>query len=94
MGGNNAGTTFSGVLSGPGGLAKTGSGNLILCGSNTYAGPTTVAAGSLTLDFSQLGSPPANIVNNTANNSSLVLAGGTLTVYSNATRPIARRSTA
>ena len=54
-GGNGAATTYSGALSGPGGLTKTGSGILDLCGSNTYTGGTTVAAGTLKLDFSQAG---------------------------------------
>ena len=52
-GGNRTGTTYSGALSGAGGLTKAGSGNLVLCGSNTFTGGTTVAAGTLKLDFSQ-----------------------------------------
>jgi autotransporter-associated beta strand protein len=52
-----------------GGLLKTGGGNLILSGSNTYGGPTIIAAGTLTA------------LSNTAlpNGSSLTIAaGGTL----------------
>ena len=48
-GGNNQSTTFSGVLSGSGGLTKVGSGLLQLAASNTYGGGTTISAGTLQL---------------------------------------------
>ncbi|HTN09641.1 MAG TPA: autotransporter domain-containing protein [Acetobacteraceae bacterium] len=43
------GTTLglSGVISGPGGLVKSGLGTLVLTGVNSYGGGTTVAAGAL-----------------------------------------------
>jgi fibronectin-binding autotransporter adhesin len=44
--------TLSGVLSGEGGLSKTGEGVLILSGANTYAGTTVVSNGSLVLNGS------------------------------------------
>jgi fibronectin-binding autotransporter adhesin len=53
-GGNNSSTTFSGALSGTGGLVKTGSGTLTLSGTNSYTGGTTVSAGSLIGDSASL----------------------------------------
>ena len=49
VGSNNASTTFSGVLSGSGGLTKTGTGALSLLSSNSYTGTTLVAGGTLLL---------------------------------------------
>ena len=49
-GGNNATTTYSGVLSGSGSLTKTGTGTLTLSGYNTYTGGTTVSGGTLALN--------------------------------------------
>jgi T5SS/PEP-CTERM-associated repeat protein/autotransporter-associated beta strand protein len=43
------GTTFSGVISGAGGLAMSGPGAQALAGANTYTGTTTVSAGTLSL---------------------------------------------
>jgi autotransporter-associated beta strand protein len=47
VGGNNATTTYSGVLSGSGSLTKAGIGAMTLTGSNTFTGGITVGAGSL-----------------------------------------------
>ena len=46
-GGNNASTTFSGVISGTGSVAKTGNGAFTLSGANTYTGGTNLSAGTL-----------------------------------------------
>jgi fibronectin-binding autotransporter adhesin len=85
VGGNGASTTFSGAISGSGSLTKTGGGNLVLSGSDTYTGLTTLAAGQLLLDFTQPGAPSANIVNNASNASALALAGGTLAIQGSPT---------
>ncbi len=42
-------TLISGLVSGPGGLTKTGTGTVVFAASNTYTGLTTVAAGTLRL---------------------------------------------
>ena len=44
---NGTGATFAGVISGTGGLVKTGTGTQTLTGSNTYTGTTTISAGTL-----------------------------------------------
>ena len=41
--------TWSGAISGAGGLTKSGSGSLTLSGANTFSGGLTLAAGTLTL---------------------------------------------
>ncbi len=44
---NTALTTFSGIVSGTGGITKAGSGTLVLSGANAYSGATTINAGVL-----------------------------------------------
>src|SRR6185369_14127849 len=48
-GGNNKTTTFGGIISGAGGLTKTGAGTMNLTATNSYTGTTTVEAGKLSL---------------------------------------------
>ena len=50
VGKNNASTTFSAALNGPGSLTKIGTGALALTGSSTYTGPTTIDQGTLVVD--------------------------------------------
>ena len=47
--GNGAAQTYSGVISGGGGLIEAGPGRLVLTASETYLGPTTISAGTLQL---------------------------------------------
>ena len=44
--------TLASALAGIGGVTKTGAGALVLAGTDTYSGPTTVAAGTLTVNGS------------------------------------------
>jgi autotransporter-associated beta strand protein len=46
---SNQTTTIGAALAGTGGLTKAGNGTLTLSGANTYTGPTTVSAGTVSL---------------------------------------------
>jgi fibronectin-binding autotransporter adhesin len=52
-GNDNTSTTFSGTISGSGGLSKIGAGVLTLSGVNIYSGGTTLAGGTLSLANNQ-----------------------------------------
>ncbi len=62
-------STVAQGMTGPGALAKTGSGNLILTGENSYAGGTTIAAGTLQLGN---GGAAGSIIGDVADNGTLI----------------------
>lgn len=68
-GGYQAADTWKNAISGKGGLTKAGSGQLTLIGDNTYAGGTTVKAGTLVAQN-----------DHAFGNGSLTLDGGTVTL--------------
>lgn len=49
--GDNRQLTLSGNVSGTGGISKSSSGILLLSGTNSYSGSTTINGGTLTLDY-------------------------------------------
>jgi fibronectin-binding autotransporter adhesin len=70
-GGDGTSTEFSGVVSGTGGLVKTGAGVFTLSGTNIFTGPTTVTAGTLVIDGSVTSNVTVN-VNGTLNGSGTI----------------------
>jgi len=72
VGGNNA-STYAGVLSGDGSLAKAGIGTLGLSGNNTYTGGTTLTAGQLNIN-----AQGADITNSAIGTGMLTINGGTI----------------
>lgn len=66
--------SFGGVISGAGGVAQVGTGVLTLSGTNTYAGGTTIGAGTLSISSSaNLGDASGGVT----------LAGGSLRLSNN-----------
>ncbi|HEX4000413.1 MAG TPA: PA14 domain-containing protein, partial [Pirellulales bacterium] len=49
FGSDNSSQTFSGAITGPGGLLKFGTGTETFTGANTFLGPTTIGAGQILL---------------------------------------------
>ena len=78
VGSNNANTTYSGTLSGPGNLTQAGTGTLILTGSNTYSGGTTILAGTLQIDN---GGTTGSIAGNVLDNGSLAFKRSDILTY-------------
>jgi len=58
---NTLPSSFDGVISGTGAFVKQGSQMLILAGSNTYSGGTTISAGTLVLGGQATGAPAATV---------------------------------
>ena len=69
--------TFTGVITGTGGLTKNGAGTLVLSGANNYTGGTTVSAGTVQLG---LGGSLASTGALTVNGGTFNLNGHTQTV--------------
>jgi fibronectin-binding autotransporter adhesin len=78
-GADNTSTTFSGNMSGGGGLTKTGSGTLTMSGSNAYTGTTTISGGTLTVSG---GSAISNSSAVTVSSGAVFSLGGSETVGS------------
>ena len=88
LGGNNIGTTYSGVLSGVGGsLIKIGTAQLTLAGTNTFTGGMTVNGGIVQLnsDAAAGAVPGAPTVNITLNGGELVNSTSALALNANRT---------
>jgi autotransporter-associated beta strand protein len=69
----------AGTISGPTGLAKSGSGSLAILnpGGNNFTGPVTLSGGTLNVTNLANGGSPSAIGASSANPTNLVLAGGT-----------------
>ena len=53
--------TYGGIISGSSNLTKSGAGTLLLTGSNTYTGSTTITAGTISISSSDnLGATPGS----------------------------------
>ena len=73
---NTAAATFSGVMSGTGGLTESGTGTLTMSGVNTFTGNTVINSGAISIKADN---------NLGATNGSINLNGGTLTTSATVT---------
>jgi fibronectin-binding autotransporter adhesin len=71
--------TYSGVISGPGTVMKTGIGSITLAGANTYSGGTIVSQGILS--FANTGAQPSAGTTSVAAGATLALGVGTASGY-------------
>jgi autotransporter-associated beta strand protein len=86
VGGNNADTAYSGILSGTGGLTKAGTGTLTLSGVNTLTGKVAITGGAISVaGESGLGATPATATADalTLDGGALILTAGTQTFSAN-----------
>ncbi|VFS50839.1 autotransporter outer membrane beta-barrel domain-containing protein [Budvicia aquatica] len=77
---NTVDNTFSGVISGAGGMNKTGSGTLLLTGNNAYIGGTTITEGTLQLGNGGTG---GSLVSDITNNGLLIFNRSDDYLYNN-----------
>lgn len=96
-GNDNTDTSYSGILSGTGGLTKVGSGIFSVSGTNTYTGATSINAGTLELTGSLVSSTSiaangtlsgTGIITNQVTNAGILAPGlssgaGTFTIQGN-----------
>ena len=66
------------VAASPGGIIKSGTGNLVLAGDNTFDGPTTIQQGTLTLSGTLSGTSRIDVQSGTTFNVAGVAGGFTL----------------
>ncbi len=85
-----AGLTLSGVIDGSGSLIKSGDGALVLTGTNTYAGTTTITLGNLTPGVAESSNP----FGTSEAGASIIFNGGTLRYSSANTNDYSYRLTA